>query len=316
MGTFPSTIFAGTGGIADEAILARMKAKRMMLLALAGLPLAAGEASAAEATKTLRLPDGVEMAYVDQGKGEPAIVLVHCGNCQMGVWRETLDAFDHTHRVVAMDLPGHGRSGANRERWSIPALGADVAALVEHLKLPRVVLVGNSLGGPVSLEAARRLGPKRVLAVVAVDTLQNVEQEWPEESWRKLLDGYRQDFAGSCTGLMLALLPKETPKETRDRIDRETCDNDSRAAIALLETMRAYDQAAALRGAGVPVRAINSPAYPTAVDVNRRHAPSFEVVLIEGVGHYPQVERPAEFQAHLRRIIKSLAPAPDSRTKQ
>jgi pimeloyl-ACP methyl ester carboxylesterase len=57
------------------------------------------------------------------------------------------------------------------------------------------------------------------------------------------------------------------------------------------------------------VRAINSATYPTALDLNRKHAPGFEVVVMQGVGHYPQVERPAEFQQHLRAIVRSLATA-------
>ncbi len=269
----------------------------LLLLALGG----------ATQEETLQLADGLELAYVEKGKGEPALLFVHCGNCRKEIWRETLDAFAGEHRVVAMDLPGHGRSGAGRERWSIPALGADVAALALHLKLGKVILVGNSVGGPVSLEAARRLGRVRVLGVVAVDTLHNVEAQWPEESWRQLLDSYRSDFQRGCNGLMLGpLLPKDAPAAIRDRVDEETCGNDPRAAIALLETFRDYDQAAALREAGVPVWAINATLFPTDVDINRKYAPSFQVTLMEGVGHYPQVERPAEFQAHLRRVIRSM----------
>ena len=40
--------------------------------------------------------------------------------------------------------------------------------------------------------------------------------------------------------------------------------------------------------------------------INRKYAPSFQAILMEGVGHYPQVERPAEFQGHLRRVIQSI----------
>lgn len=283
----------------------------MIASALAGLALAAASPVPAEEAQKLRLADGVEMAYVERGTGDPALVFVHCGNCRKEIWRETLDAFAGTHRVVAMDLPGHGASGANRERFTIESLGADVAALVEHLKLPRMILVGNSLGGPVALEAAKRLGRERVLAVVAVDTLQNVELVWPEEDWRRVLDAYRKDFRPACGELMLSLLPKDAPASTRERIDRETCDNDPKAAIALLETVRTYDQAAVMRAADVPVWAINSTAFlPTAVDINRKHARSFEAILMDGVGHYPQVERPEEFQRHLRRVIEAVAAPP------
>ncbi len=277
---------------------------------LAGLALAAASPVLAEETRTLRLADGVEMAFVERGTGDPALVFVHCGNCRKEIWRETLDAFAGAHRVVAMDLPGHGSSGANRERFTIESLGADVAALVEHLKLPRVILVGNSLGGPVALEAAKRLGRSRVLAVVAVDTLHNVELKWPEEDWRRRLDAYRKDFRPACDELMFALLPKEAPASVRERIDRETCGNDPKAAISLLETLRSHDQAGAMRAAAVPVWAINSTAFPTSPEVNRKHALSFDVILMEGVGHYPQVERPEEFQRHLRRVIEAVKAAP------
>ena len=262
---------------------------------------------AASPERTFKLADGVEMAYLDEGQGEPALVLVHCGNCRKEVWTETIAAFRGKHRVVAMDMPGHGRSGAQRQKWSMPLLGADVAALVDHLKLGQVILVGNSMGGPVSLEAARRLGKDRVLGVVAVDTLQNVEAKWPDESGRQLRDAYVADFQKGCNGLMLGLLlPKDAPAAVRERVDAETCGNDPKAAIALLESFREYDQAAAMRDAGVPIWAINATLVPTALEANRKYAPSYDLVLMEGVGHYPQMERPAEFQQNLRRAVRAL----------
>lgn len=261
--------------------------------------------------KTLRLADGVEMAYVDKGKGSPALVFVHCGNCRKEIWKETLDAFAGEHRVVAMDLPGYGRSsGAARATTSVPAFGADVAALVRHLKLDKVVLVGNSLGGPVALEATHRLGPERVLGVVAVDTLQNVEAVWPEESWRRVLEAYEADFVKTCDELMLSLLPKDVPEATRRRVDEETCGNKPKVAIALHQTLRTYEMSKALRAAGVPVWAINSTQVATVVDVNRKYSPTFQVILMDGVGHYPQVEKPVEFQAQLLFVVRALQQGP------
>jgi sigma-B regulation protein RsbQ len=263
-------------------------------------------APAAAEDSVLKLADGVPLSYVDRGKGDPALVFVHCGNCRKEIWTETLDAFAGTHRVVAMDLPGHGKSGAARQDWTIPALGADVAALVDHLKLGKVILVGNSLGGPVSLEAARILGAGRVRGVVAVDTLHNVEFQWPEEGFKKSLEGYRADFPGTCARMMLALMPKSAPEAARARVDRETCDNDPAAFVALYATLRDYDWTGAMRRVPVPVWAINSDGLPSAPEINRKYAKSFDLVLMEGVGHYPQVERPAEFQRHLRRVVGEL----------
>jgi len=273
------------------------------LVAVTAPTLAVGE-------ETFRLADGVELAYVDRGTREPELVFVHCGMCRKEIWTETLDAFASTHRVVAVDLPGHGRSGVNLERLSISTLGADVAALVEHLGLHRLVFVGNSLGGPVSLEAARHLGPERVLGVVGVDTLHDLGRAIPEDVVRRRVEAFRRDFRGSCSEMMVGLLGKDAPPPVRARLERETCDNDPEAAIALLESLPEFDQASCAAEAGVPVRAINSKVHPTAVDANREIAVSFEVTLMDGVGHFPQIESPKAFQSHLRRVVDELSTQP------
>jgi pimeloyl-ACP methyl ester carboxylesterase len=145
---------------------------------------------------------------------------------------------------------------------------------------------------------------------VAVDTLQNVETVWPEESWRRVLEAYKADFVKMCDQLMLGLLPKDAPEATRSRVGAETCGNEPKVAIAIHETFRSYSTSQALREAGVPVWAINSTQTPTLVDVNRKYSPTFQVILMDGVGHYPQVEKPEEFQAHLLFVVRALQQGP------
>ena len=94
-------------------------------------------------------------------------------------------------------------------------------------------------GGPVALEAARRLGPKRVLGVVAVDTLQNVEMVWPEDGWRRVLEVDKADFVKTCDRMMLASCPRTPPRRLRQRVDEETCGNEPKVAIAIHEDFRA-----------------------------------------------------------------------------
>src|SRR5262245_29268732 len=116
-----------------------MRWARLRILGVTVVAASALAVPAAAEDHALKLADGVAMSYVDRGKGDPALVFVHCGNCRKEIWTETLDAFAGTNRVVAMDLPGHGQSGAARKAWTLPALGADVAALVDHLGLRKVI---------------------------------------------------------------------------------------------------------------------------------------------------------------------------------
>jgi pimeloyl-ACP methyl ester carboxylesterase len=106
---------------------------------------------------TLTAPDGVRIVYDDRGQGATALVFVHCWSCDRTFWREQADVFSDGYRVVTLDLAGHGESGKNRKTWTVAGLGGDVRAVVEKLGLKRVILVGHSMGGPVSLDAARQL---------------------------------------------------------------------------------------------------------------------------------------------------------------
>ena len=128
----------------------------------------------------VRSTDGVPIHYTVQGKGEPALVFVHCWTCDRHLWDGQVPAFARDHRVVALDLAGHGESGRGRKEWSIEAFGQDVKAVADKLGLERMVLVGSSMGGPVILEAARRM-PGRVVGLVPVDILKNVDDQMPPD---------------------------------------------------------------------------------------------------------------------------------------
>ena len=139
-------------------------------------PARAGSQEAASGTATSA--DGVPIRYDAAGKGDPALVFVHCGGCNRGFWDGQMAYFAAKHRVVALDLAGHGQSGGGRKDWTMAAFGQDVMSVVEALGLKRVVLIGHSLGGPAVLEAARHM-PGRVAGLVLVDSWVDFESEVP-----------------------------------------------------------------------------------------------------------------------------------------
>ncbi|HZN00030.1 MAG TPA: alpha/beta hydrolase, partial [Pyrinomonadaceae bacterium] len=83
--------------------------------------------------------DGVPIHYTVQGKGEPALVFIHCWSCDGNLWENQVPEFAKKHRVVTIDLPGHGQSGQGRKTWSIESYGDDVKTVVTKLDLKRVV---------------------------------------------------------------------------------------------------------------------------------------------------------------------------------
>jgi pimeloyl-ACP methyl ester carboxylesterase len=110
--------------------------------------------------------EGRRVHLVDIGTG-PAIVLVHGVSGRWQNWLENIPRFADEHRVVALDLPGFGRSQMPRERVSIGGYAATVDRVCDLLELDAVVLVGNSMGGAVAAETAARF-PARVARLVLV----------------------------------------------------------------------------------------------------------------------------------------------------
>jgi len=278
------------------------------LLLLAPLTLAC-EGSPKTVQGTARSSDELSIAYDVRGKGDTALVFLHgwCGD--RSYWRHQVDAFAGDYKIVAVDLGGHGESGKDRKQWTVQSLAADVEAVVKKLGLKRVILVGHSMGGPVSLAAAKSM-PGTVVAVVGVDTLHNAEFKWPEETSKKFLEGFEKDFKGTLRVGLRGMLPAKVDAKLLKWIQDKAEVQDPKMALGLMRNMARLDQKTLLQNAKVPVRCINSAggfqlAIKTADDVNKKYA-DFKAVLMEGVGHYPMLEKPAEFNKKLREVLKEF----------
>lgn len=253
--------------------------------------------------------DGVPIHYSVQGKGEPTLVFIHCGGCDRHVWDNQVSVFAKHQRVVTIDLPGHGESGQDRKNWSIESFADDVNTVITKLKLKRVILVGSSMGGPIVLEATRRM-PERVVAIVPVDVLHNVENKIPQEQLDAVFKQLRADYKGAMTGFLNQMLfSQSTPAAVKTRITSEVTSRPPEIAIAILEGILPYDPVPALKEVKVPIHAINADMNPTNLEINRKYAPQFEVVIIKGSGHYPMLEDPTHFNQLLTDYLQQLKKA-------
>lgn len=115
------------------------------------------------------VPSGGRRLYVQvQGDGPP-LLLLHGAGSNAATWWQQLPAFTVRHRCVSMDLRCFGRSAAPMDEFRHELFVADVVAVLDHLGLDRVAVVGQSLGGMVGLRLALR-HPARVSAFVACDS--------------------------------------------------------------------------------------------------------------------------------------------------
>src|SRR4051812_10389490 len=111
----------------------------------------------------------VTLAYEDAGQGEPPMVLVHCWTCDHTFFTPQIQHFSHNHRVIAVDLRGHGESDKPRQDYTVEGVADDLTWLCDQVGLQQPVVVGHSMGGNVALELARRY-PALPAAIVLLDS--------------------------------------------------------------------------------------------------------------------------------------------------
>ena len=262
------------------------------------------QAGARESRVKSLAEDGTEIRYRAYGSGEPAIVFVHCWSCDSGYWDAQLNDFAARNTVITMDLAGHGESsGEQRKDWSIANFGADVAAVVKDSGSERVVLVGSSMGGPVALEAARRL-PGQVIGIVGVDTFRELVTPFPPEQFEPLLAQMRVDFARTVA----AFVGDRFFTDRTDPVLRKWIVDDMSAAppevaIPAVVALMAMDYGPVLDELDLPIIAVNSAGSPTDEAGIRRVERRFKVVEVQGVGHFPMLEAPQTFNRVLERIV-------------
>jgi len=111
---------------------------------------------------------GTRLAYEDRGAGKLAFVFVHGWTCDRSFFAPQAEHFARTHRVVSVDLRGHGESDKPQGPYPVSAYVDDLAHVIGELGLGKVVAVGHSMGGITALQLATT-HPDRVAAIVMVD---------------------------------------------------------------------------------------------------------------------------------------------------
>jgi pimeloyl-ACP methyl ester carboxylesterase len=247
--------------------------------------------------------DGVPIHYEVHGHGDPALVFVHGWAIDGRYWDAQVPVFARTHRVVTLDLAGHGYSGRGRKEWTVAAFGQDVRAVVEALSLSRAILIGHSMSGDVILEAARAM-PGRVAGLIPVDTLLDVDQRTSEEEIAGAIASFHADYEASAGGFMRKyMFTPTTDPALVEAVVKDATSFPPEIAIAILEHTWRYDGRPVLAETHVPIVAVNADKFPTRLDHARRYAPQFDALVVKGAGHYLMREDPAAFNAQLARAV-------------
>ena len=97
------------------------------------------------------LPGDPGIAYIDEGSGEQTILLVHGLASNAGFWRYNIAELAKDYRVIAIDLPGYGKSDKGDYSYGMSFYATQIADFIEEMELENVIYVGHSMGGQIGI---------------------------------------------------------------------------------------------------------------------------------------------------------------------
>jgi pimeloyl-ACP methyl ester carboxylesterase len=261
---------------------------------------------------------------VDGGSGDPPIVLLHCYACSMHWWDGMLPVLSENHRVIRLDLLGHGGSEKPQSGYSIEEQGALVAEALNQLDVEGAVVVGHSLGATVATALAEQSSE-------LVDRIVDIDQA-PDDSFGDLSLIARLGYVPVLGELLNRITPNFAVKDAYEEafapgyeLDSGFEDPDQVVDDYKAMTYTSYDEAGnaerdysdevpldqRLATAAIPLLVIfgeEDQIYESeeAVAAFQQNVPGVRTALVEGAGHSPNVERPAE----TARLILEFAQEP------
>ncbi len=252
----------------------------------------------------------MQINFKDSGSGPP-IVFLHAFPFDGRMWDKTIRILkDAEFRTIVFDLPGFGSS--HGLMTSIKEAAADVIRALEQNDIRNIVFCGISMGGYVGFEMIKQR-PELFCAAVFCDTTADSDSPQKRESRRidirRIENG---EFSEVMTAYAISLLSEETKirrPETLKQVVDTFCNADPDSVCAALDAMaKRQSSTDTLAAFDFPVKLIfgaDDPMLPHGYDLDTS-IPDSSLNKIEGAGHFPNLEKPAEFNEILLNFVKWL----------
>ena len=249
----------------------------------------------------LQLRDGIKLFSEEVGRGSPTLLFVHGLMCDHRFWAPQVEHFSKKHRVVVVDLRGHGASDAPAGEYTIDLLADDLAWLCREINLDAPVVVGHSLGGVVALQLAARRAD-RLRAVVILDS-----PIIPLESTRMIVAQHAAALRGSEWQAAQRLLTEWCFRPHSDPEVKAWVSARAGAAqhvvASLFENLFEVDTAAAAAACKLPVLYVSAGEAHVNLARFRELCPQLVTGQTVGGGHYHQLEVPEQINAMIDRFV-------------
>jgi 3-oxoadipate enol-lactonase len=256
-----------------------------------------------------------DLAYDDVGEG-PVVVLIHGHPFNRSMWAPQLDALSRNFRVIAPDLRGYGDSPVTSGTVTMAQLAADVRHLLDSEGVGTAALIGLSMGGLVVMELAAAQRQRWWALGFIATTAQPVTEAEKADRLARARTAEEQGMRPLAQDMAAGLFGPEPDKALTDQImTMMLATNPLGAAAALRGRAQRPDYRPLLASLDTSslVCVGDHDTFSTAAVTDELtgclRAP--DVIVLSGVGHLPNLERPGEFNEHLVRFLSRTRPEPN-----
>ena len=247
--------------------------------------------------------------YVTAGKGSRTIVFVHCWASNLGFWREQVPALADKARLIFIDLPGHGQSDKPPTAYTMDFFAGAVLAVLCDANVDKAAFIGHSMGGAV-ICCVYRQAPEKVTALVSVDGLLRRPQWTPGQAGEFVAQFGTPDYREHTKQFIGSFFPVPGTEALRDQVLSEILATPQYVMVGAMEGMFNPDQPDwDLKKVNVPVLVINarSPMWNAGYESYVHSlSPQTDYRMMDGVGHWLMLEKPAEFNATLTDLLRKF----------
>ena len=239
--------------------------------------------------------------FQEIGKGKKALILVHGWTCNADFWKESINAFPE-YRVIAVDLPGHGKSDKPKTDYTLEYFSKSIIAVMKEAKIEKTVLAGHSMGTAV-IRQFYRLYPEKTLGLIVVDGALRAYAK--KEEMEKFLAPLRANYKTVAPQFVDGMLQPMKDGKLKTEIRAAMLATPDYVAISAMDGM-ADEKIWTNDKINVPVLAIlgESPFWtPDTKDFYQSIAPDLNFQMWKGVSHFLMMDKPKEFNKEVKEFI-------------
>jgi pimeloyl-ACP methyl ester carboxylesterase len=255
------------------------------------------------------------IAVVEHGRGDLPVLLIHGNSFSRDVFQHQLHGrLPESHRLIAFDLPGHGRSSNTPEpsrSYTRPGLADAAIELLERLEVSEAVVLGWSLGGHVGVEMMARFSGMRGLMLTGAPPVgRNAMAHGFRGSPHSGLAGKEDLSEAEIDAYVQTIFGRSPEPFLRDAVAR----TDGRFRKRLFEAARAgegVDQRVIVEGSPVPLAVVNG-GTDSAINLDYFETVAYanlwegQCHRLPGLGHAPFWEAPEDFNSIFERFLGDL----------